>query len=315
MKNIVVVGSLSFDLVMRVPRRPQKGETIIGNDFQTFVGGKGNNQALAAARAGATVSMIGKVGSDSFGNQIHETLLEAGVDARFLFRDSTVSTGIADILVGADGDNSICIAPQANGRLHPDDIITAASVIKASGIMLLQLEIPINTVFFAAKLAKENGLNVILNPAPCPENGILSPELLALVDILTPNQSEAELLTGIAVTDLRSAMEAATKLQSLGIKQVIITMGELGALLVKENQVATMIPAFTVEAVDSTAAGDAFCGSLAAALAREADLEKAVVYGCAAGALATTKLGAEPSLPKQTDIEALVKSRLACLEN
>lgn len=311
MKRICVVGSLSYDLVMRVPRRPQKGETIIGTSFNTFVGGKGNNQALAAARCGAPVSFIGKVGKDSFGDQIEAKLKESGVDCRFLFRDPELGTGIADILVDADGDNSISIAPQANGRLTPEDIDNARDVIALSKFMLMQLEIPIETVIHAAKLAKKLKLTVVLNPAPAPANG-LPDELLAHVDIITPNQTEAELLTGIKVVDMISAIEAAKILQSKGLKQVIITMGEQGALLVDQNNVAHMTPAFEVNVQDTTAAGDAFCGSLLAAMARGESMENAQIYACAAGALATTKLGAEPSLPALEEIKELAKTHISC---
>ena len=312
MKRICVVGSLSYDLVMRVPRRPQKGETIIGTSFNTFVGGKGNNQALAAARCGAPVSFVGKVGKDSFGDQIEEKLKESGVDCRFLFRDPEVGTGIADILVDADGDNSISIAPQANARLTPQDIDNARDVIALSKFMLMQLEIPLETVIHAAKLAKKLKLTVVLNPAPAPTNGTLPDELLANVDLITPNQTEAELLTGVKVVDITSAIEAAKILQAKGLKQVIITMGEQGALLVDQNSSAQMTPAFEVAVQDTTAAGDAFCGSLLAAMARGETMENSIIYACAAGALATIKLGAEPSLPSIDEIKELAKSHIPC---
>lgn len=312
MKRICVVGSLSCDLVMCVPRRPQKGETIIGTSFNTFVGGKGNNQALAAARCGAPVSFVGKVGKDSFGDQIEAKLKESGVDSRFLFRDPEIGTGIADILVDADGDNSISIAPQANSRLTPADIDEAKDVIALSKFLLLQLEIPMETVIHAAKLAKKLKLTVVLNPAPAPADGSLPEELLANVDIFVPNQTEAELLTGIKVVDISSAIEAAKVLQRKGLKQVLITMGEQGALLVNEESVAQMIPAFEVDVKDTTAAGDAFCGSLLAFMARGESMSNAVIYACAAGALATTKLGAEPSLPTEEQVKELAKSHIPC---
>lgn len=309
MKRVCVVGSLSYDLVMQVPRRPQKGETIIGTAFNTFVGGKGNNQALAAARCGARVSFVGKVGKDSFGDQIQEKLNETGVDCRFLFRDPEVGTGIADILVDADGDNSISIAPQANGRLTPADIDAARDVIALSKYMLLQLEIPLATVIHACKLAKQLKLTVILNPAPAPEGG-LPDELLQNVDIIVPNQTEAELLTGIKVVDIGSAIEAGKALQARGLKQVIVTLGEMGSLLVDEHAVAHMTPAFEVTVKDTTAAGDAFCGSLLAALARGDSMTDAMIYASAAGGLATTKLGAEPSLPTWEEVQELAKSHI-----
>ncbi len=311
MSKIAVVGSLSYDLVMQVPRRPQVGETIIGTAFNTFVGGKGNNQALAAARSGADVVFVGKVGKDNFGDQIANKLTETGVNIEFLFRDNEVSTGIADILVDANGDNSISIAPQANARLSTADIDTAKSAIANCKLMLMQLEIPIATVQHAAKLGKELGLMVVLNPAPAPSEG-LPDELLKLVDLIIPNQTEAELLTGIKVVDILSAIDAAKALQNKGINKVIITMGEMGALLVCGDNTAHVCPAFEVEVKDTTAAGDAFCGALLAALAKGHELEMAMNYACAAGALATTKLGAEPSLPAASEVNKMVDERLTC---
>lgn len=311
MSKIAVVGSLSYDLVMQVPRRPQVGETIIGTAFNTFVGGKGNNQALAAARSGADVVFVGKVGQDNFGDQIASKLTETGVNIEYLFRDAEVSTGIADILIDANGDNSISIAPQANARLSAGDIDTAKPAIETCKLMLMQLEIPIPTVIHAAKLGKKLGLTVVLNPAPAPEAG-LPDELLQSIDMIIPNQTEAELLTGIKVADILSAIDAAKVLQKKGLKQVIITMGEMGALLVSGDRTAHVCPAFEVSVKDTTAAGDAFCGALLAAMAKGHDLEMAMNYACAAGALATTKLGAEPSLPQATEIDKLVDERLAC---
>lgn len=310
MKKISVVGSLSYDLVMQVPRRPQKGETIIGTAFNTFVGGKGNNQALAAARSGAKVFMIGRVGKDSFGDLVAAKQVENGIDTSHLYRDEEVSTGIADILVDADGSNSISIAPQANGRLCEADIDKAIPVLKESSFVLMQLEIPVQTVLHAAKVAKGLGLTVVLNPAPAPVDGKLPDELLANIDMIIPNQTEAELLTGIKVNDIPSGIEAAKSLQKRGLKQVIITMGELGALLVDEDKPAHMCPPFEVRVLDTTAAGDAFCGALLAAMAKGHDTETSMHYACAAGGLATTKLGAEPSLPNAAEIEKLVDKRL-----
>lgn len=312
LEKICIVGSLSCDFVMRVPRRPQKGETIIGSDFQTFVGGKGNNQALAAARAGGIVSMIGRVGRDHFGDMIEHKLKSNSVDCRYLFRDNEVSTGIADILVDADGDNSICIAPQANSKLSAENIVAAQEVIKESKFLLMQLEIPQETVLAAARIARDAGVMVILNPAPAPANGSIPEELLKNLDLIVPNQTEAQLLTGIPVVDLTSAIDAARALQAKGVKKVIITLGEMGALLLDEAKIPSVCPAFEVSVVDTTAAGDAFCGALVASLSRGESLEQAMVAGCSAGALATTVLGAEPSLPGRSEIENLANSRAGC---
>ena len=309
MKRVVVIGSLACDFVMRVPRRPEKGETVIGTSFDTFVGGKGSNQALACARAGAEVSMIGRVGADPFGDMLIDKLERAGVDCRFVVRDVEVGTGVAQILVDAEGDNCIAVASRANARLSPRDIEAAEPAIGRAGIALLQLETPLDTAVAAVRLAKASGARVVLNPAPAPADGALPPELYRHVDLLVPNQSEAELLTGRAAVDLGGALEAARILTARGAAAVIVTLGQLGALLVDEGGVATTVPAFEVEVRDTTAAGDAFCGVLVAALAGGKSLADAVVWGSAGGALACTRLGAEPSIPAKEDVERLVLSR------
>lgn len=309
MNRVAVIGSLNCDLVMRVPRRPRKGETVLGTSFDVFVGGKGNNQALAAARAGAAVTMVGRVGADHFGRMIEDKLAAAGVDRAFLIRDPEVSTGVADILVDADGDNSICVAPQANARLSPRDIEAAAPAIAAASVVLVQLEIPYDTVAAAVKLGKASGAVVVLNPAPAPPQGALPDEILAHVDILVPNQTEAALLTGLPDAGLAGAADAARLLQQLGPRQVIVTLGELGALCADERGTIARTPAFKVDVVDTTAAGDAFCGALVAALAAGKTLAEALVWGAAGGALACTLLGAEPSLARREEIEALVATR------
>lgn len=307
-ENVVVVGSLNLDMVVRVPRRPQKGETLRGTGFDTFAGGKGNNQALAAARAGAKVAMVGRVGQDMFGDTMLAMLARNGVDHTYVFRDPEAGTGIATIMVDAEGDNSIVLTPQANDRLSPLDVEQARPAIETAQVLLLQLEVPVENNIAAARLARMAGALVILNPAPAPESGSLPQELLQEVDLLIPNQTEAQLLTGISVTSEASARVATQALRSLGPDKVIITLGEQGALLVDGEQEPQLIPAFPVKAIDTTAAGDAFCGALAAKLARGASLAEAVRFGCAAGALAATRLGAEPSLPYEQEIVKLVSS-------
>jgi ribokinase len=306
-RRVVVVGSLSVDFVMRVPRRPQKGETIEGFDFNTFVGGKGNNQALAAAKAGAQVIMIGRVGADEHGERIALNLREHGVDTKHLLHDKETGTGIANIYVDPEGDNSIVIVTRANSKVCNEDLVSAAEAIAGAGVLLLQLEIPIPAVVAAAKAAKKAGLTVILNPAPAPPDGELPAELLKCVDIIVPNQTEAELLTSIKVTDAASAAAAAAKLKEMGAGNVIVTMGEAGAFLCDSKGTTEMLPSFAVKAVDTTAAGDAFCGALAAALAQDHQLPSAIRLGCAAGALACTKPGAAPSLPSQEEIRELMR--------
>lgn len=306
--HVVVVGSLSQDIVVSTPRLPVKGETIRGSNFGMFAGGKGNNQAMAAGRAGAAVTMIGRVGADAFGEMLMATLKKNNVDASHMVQDQEAGTGIAMITVDGDGDNSIIIAQRANLNLCDKDIEKADSVFADSKILLMQLEVPADADVFAAKLARKHGTFVALNPAPAPEDGKLPKELLENVDVIIPNQTEAELMTGVKVADEKSALAAAEELKKLGPKNVIITLGELGALLVEDGKAPLMVSSFEVKAIDTTAAGDAFCGALAAAFAAGETLANAVKFGCAAGALATTKMGAEPSLPPKDEIEKLVLS-------
>lgn len=304
--QVIVVGSLSQDIVVSTPRLPVKGETIRGSNFGMFAGGKGNNQAMAAGRAGAKVAMVGRVGADSFGDMLIQTLKKNNVDASHMVQDKEAGTGIAMITVDGDGDNSIIIAQRANLNLCDKDIEKAESVFSQSKILLMQLEVPTEADTFAAKLAHKHGTFVALNPAPAPVDGKLPKELLENVDVIIPNQTEAELMTGIKVVDEKSAQAAADELRKLGPKNIIITLGELGALLSEEGKEAVLIPSYKVNAIDTTAAGDAFCGAMAAAYAGGDSLVNAVKFGCAAGALATTKMGAEPSLPTKEEIEKLL---------
>ena len=230
--QVIVVGSLSQDIVVSTPRLPVKGETIRGSNFGMFAGGKGNNQAMAAGRAGAKVAMVGRVGSDSFGEMLIQTLKKNNVDASHMVQDKDAGTGIAMITVDGDGDNSIIIAQRANLNLCDKDIEKAESIMSQSKILLMQLEVPTEADAFAAKLARRHGTFVALNPAPAPVDGKLPKELLENVDAIIPNQTEAELMTGIKVLDEKSAMVAAEELRKLGPKNIIITLGELGALLV-----------------------------------------------------------------------------------
>jgi len=301
MADILVIGSLNADLVVRAPRFPAPGETIQGEDLATIPGGKGANQAVAAARLGAQVAMIGRVGSDAFGSMLIENLRQNRVDASRVLPDENAATGTAIIVVNADGQNSIVLSPGANGKITPADIKPAS--IPPATLLLLQFEIPLETVVYAARLAKEKGLRVLLNPAPArpvPE------ELLGLCDLLLPNETELALLTGEPVGDLASAEAAARRLVRRGARNVIVTLGENGALLVNEER-TKHIPSFKVAVVDTTAAGDAFVGGLAVGLLDGRTLEDAVQYGCACGALAVTKFGAQPSLPTSEDVAKLLK--------
>ncbi len=301
MCDIVVVGSLNADLVVQVPRFPAPGETIQGRDLATIPGGKGANQAVAAARQGADVAMVGRVGGDAFGGRLIENLKMYDVDTRHVRTDPNAATGTAVIVVDARGENSIVLSSGANGRVVPADVDAAAPQLAAAKILLLQFEIPPETVRHAAALAKRKGLQVILNPAPA---RAVTPELFALVDILVPNETELQLLSGQPVTDTASAGKAAGALLARGVKTVVVTLGEQGALLVSHKIVAH-VPGRRVEVVDTTAAGDSFIGGLAAALVRGRSLEEATAYANCAGALAVTKFGAQPSIPGADEVEAL----------
>ncbi len=302
--KVVVVGSFMMDLVIKAERRPQKGETLIGQQFGMFGGGKGNNQAIGAARLGGDVTMVGRLGMDSFGDKLMDALVEEGVEIRFIVRDAEVGTGVGSPVIDADGDNSIIIVPRANMRLSAADVDRAASAISDSDVLLLQLEVPIAASQRAAEIAKSSGTKVILNPAPARD---LPDSFLAQVDILTPNQVEAELLCGVEVSDSEGAERAARILLDRGVSAVILTLGEGGALLLKDG-LTTSIPAYRVNVVDTTAAGDAFCGALATTVARGEALEDAVVFANAAGALAVTVLGAAPSMPTVKQITEFLAS-------
>ncbi|MBU6453663.1 MAG: ribokinase [Cyanobacteria bacterium REEB67] len=311
--DVMVVGSLSMDLVLQVPRLPKIGETLAGKSFDTFVGGKGNNQALAAARAGASTAMLGKLGGDAYGEIVLASLKDNGVNCDNMLVDSTISTGIANIWVGPTGDNSIIIVANSNGRLSPQDIEAAATEISSAKTVLFQLEVPIETIIAAAAVAKRGNALVILNPAPAPPSGSLPEALLANIDLLVPNETEAELLTGISPVDEKSIEACALKLLAMGPKAVIITLGDRGAVYMSrsiEGTTKIQVPTYPVKVVDSTAAGDAFCGALASQLARGATIEEAMRYGCAAGALACTRAGAGPSLPMAADLEAMVSTKV-----
>lgn len=296
MANVVVVGSLNADLVVKSPRFPQPGETISGEDLQIIPGGKGANQAVAAARQGVKTSMIGRVGSDSFGPFLLENLKSNQVDTSHVLQTDS-ATGTAIIVVDANGQNSIVLSPGANGKVTPADVDSASFA--DFGLLLLQLEIPTPTVLRAAQRAHEHGLQVILNPAPAKP---LPHELLANVDILIPNESELSLLTGLPVNDVSSAEMAAKEILKQGVQTVIVTLGSKGALLVTASQV-THVNTYKVDVIDTTAAGDAFIGGFASAMLSGKSLEDSVRYGCACGALATTKFGAQPSLPTKTEVE------------
>ncbi|MBX9670063.1 MAG: ribokinase [Candidatus Obscuribacterales bacterium] len=308
MSDVVVIGSLSLDMVFCVPYRPARGETIKATSYETFVGGKGNNQALAAAKAGAKTAMIGRVGNDQHADVIVKTLESAGVDASLVSRDPEVGTGLANIYIDPNGDNSIVIATRSNERLSTENIDHARSIIENSKIVVLQLEVPLDTVTYAAMAAKAAMKTVLLNPAPAPAEGKLPTALFKLVDILVPNESEATLMTGIEVSSKESALKAAAILQQAGACQVLITLGGNGVAGLDSSGNEVFVPAFKVEVKDTTAAGDAFVGALSARLSAGDKLEDALRYANAAGGLATTKMGAAASLPFREQIEELFQT-------
>jgi ribokinase len=303
--HVTVVGSLNMDLVIRASRIPHPGETVIGSEFHTVPGGKGANQAVAAARLGAEVSMVGRVGRDAFGEVLLENLVADGIDHASVTRDPDCATGIALIVVDDSGQNSIVVASGANRRLSPADVNVAEAAIAEADLLLMQLETPLDTVHQAARIARAHGVPVILNPAPaCP----LPASLLSLVAVLIPNESETALLTGMPVGNQAEAVAAAAALRGLGVGTVILTLGERGALLGTATG-ATHVPAFKVAPVDTTAAGDAFVAGFAVALAEGRTPVEAVRWGNAAGALATTEMGAQPSLPTRQAVERLLHRR------
>ncbi|MCP5096991.1 MAG: ribokinase [Chloroflexi bacterium] len=300
--KIIVVGSLNIDLVTRTAHLPQPGETIIGSDLQTIPGGKGANQAVAAARVGAEVAMIGRVGNDLFAEQLRVNLTANHVNTEYVMATESAS-GVALIVVDASGQNSIVVSPGANGLVTAVDIQNATPIIKSADLILLQLEIPLNAVQKAASIAHEHGVKVILNPAPAQP---LPPELLQLVDILIPNESETSLLTGLSVNTQTEVEIAACQLLKLGVETVVLTLGERGALLANATGM-NYISSFSVNSVvDTTAAGDSFVGGFAMALAEGKPLIDAVRWGNAAGAIAVTRVGAQPSLPTRAEVEKII---------
>jgi ribokinase len=304
MSKLVVIGSSNTDMILQVPRIPQPGETILGGRFQTAPGGKGANQAVAAARAGADVSLLACVGDDGFGREALAGFATDGIDCEHVAIDPTAPSGVAQIFVAADGENSIGVASGANAYLTPGHIERATSAIETANTILLQLEVPLETVMRAAEIGSAADRRVILNPAPAQE---LPMELYPLLSIISPNETEAQLLTGIAVKDESSAAAAAANLRDRGVDTVLITLGAAGCFLSTEA-FGKIVPAYAVDVVDTTAAGDVFNGNLAAALCRDLQLEDAVVYAQAAAALSVQCLGAQPSAPTRSAIEAFLSN-------
>ncbi len=292
-----------MDLVTSAPRIPLAGETLLGGDFNTYPGGKGANQAVAASRLGGRVTMVGCVGSDGFGGELLDNLAQSGVDTAYVRRSAVHATGIASIIVAASAENVIVVAPGANADLSLADIDAAAARIAAADILLVQLEIPLEVVAYAVHCAHAGGAATVLNPAPARE---LPADLFREIDYLVPNQKELGLLSGLPCETLAEVERACRQVRPAGPRTLVTTLGDQGAFQF-DGASGAHVPAYPVHPVDTTAAGDAFVAGLSVALAEGKSLEEAVRWGCAAGALAATRRGAQPSLPYRREVEELIE--------
>jgi len=304
--NLVVVGSSNTDMVVKVSHLPAPGETVLGGEFVTAGGGKGANQAVAAARLGAAVTFVARVGADALGSAALSAFGAEGIDTRYVSVDPGAPSGVALIFVDDEGENMIAVAPGANARLRAEDVVSAEAPLSAARVLVTQLEVPLEAVFAALRAARASGVTSLLNPAPAPAEGLPS-DLLALVDIINPNRTELSRLTGRAVASLADSEEAARALLDSGTRGVVVTLGAEGALVVDATGVEH-VSAYRVRAIDATGAGDAFTAGLAVATARGATLQAAARYANAVAALATTRLGAQPGMPTSADVERFLAS-------
>ncbi len=298
-RQILVVGSSNTDMVVQSARLPRPGETVLGGTFFMNPGGKGANQAVAVARLGGQVAFVAKVGNDIFGHQAVQLFEEEGIDTTHVFTDPSNPSGVALITVDSAGENCIVVASGANANLLPGDLSKTEQAIDDAQIVLMQLEVPMATVEHVSRIAQAKGKQVILNPAPAQT---LSKELLSHLDLITPNETEAEIITGITVTDRTSAEEAARRLSEMGPRDVIITLGSKGALVYSSGK-SSLVPAFEIEAVDTTAAGDVFNGALCVALSEGHTLEEAARFACKASALSVSRVGAQASVPYRNELD------------
>ncbi|KOG37649.1 ribokinase [Streptomyces decoyicus] len=301
MYDVLVVGSANADLTVRVERRPGAGETVTGTDLVESAGGKGANQAAAAARIGGRTALLARVGGDAYGELLLRAQHDAGTDVSPVIVDDAARTGTAMIIVDPDGDNSIVVSPGANAALTPQDVAAAKDTIAAAAVVSLQLEIPMESVRAAASAAEQAGTRVVLNPSPAPEAAALAPELLAVADPLVVNEHEARQLSGLVDG---TPAEWAQALRERGARSVVVTLGGDGALVLDASGAAD-VPGVRVKAVDTTGAGDAFTGALATRLARGDALPEAARFAVRVGAAAVTKPGAQPSYPTRAELEAL----------
>ena len=299
-KKIVVVGSTNMDMVVKTSHIPVPGETVLAGSFFMNPGGKGANQAVAVARLGGDAIFISKMGNDIFGKQSSQLLDEEGINTFYVVSDNDLPSGVALITVDQSGENSIVVASGANANLYPSDLENALDEIAKADIILMQLEIPIDTVFFVAEYAAKHGVKVILNPAPANE---LSAELLSHIAIITPNKTEAEMLSGIKVNNIETAKKAAKIIYGNGVNNVVVTMGSLGAVICQEGKIH-VVSAQKIEATDTTAAGDVFNGGLAVALSEGKELVDAVKFACEAAAISVTRMGAQSSIPYRNELIA-----------
>ena len=312
-QQVFILGSFVADVAFRMSRLPAWGETLMGDTFVLGPGGKGSNQAVAAAKAvggaGMSVKFLSKVGDDAFGQLARTTWAAAGVDAS-LVKNASVATGAAAILIdSAKGENAIIVVPGACFTLTPAEVDEAGEAIRSASVFLTQLELALDTVERGLQLAREAGVPTILNPAPAPEKP-LPDALLALSDYFIPNETEAALLTGLPVDTVEQAKVAAAALQARGARNVILTLGVRGALVVTEDGEATVVPSFNAgPVVETTGAGDAFCGGFATALAEGQSLLEAVRFGCATAGISVTRAGTAPSMPSRTEIDALIVAK------
>lgn len=299
-KKIIVVGSSNMDMVVKTDHIPVPGETVLSGSFFMNPGGKGANQAVAVARLGGEVVFLSKLGNDVFGKQFSQLFSDEGINTDFLLADDDLPSGVALITVDKAGENSIVVASGANAHLRSIDIREALQQIEDAGIVLMQLEIPMETVQFVTDFAYSKDIKVILNPAPAQP---LPASLLEKLYILTPNRNEASMLSGVEVTDIESATRAAQVICSMGVKIVVVTMGSLGAVLYCDDEV-TVVPTEKVDTVDTTAAGDVFNGALAVALSEGKTMKDAVAFACEAAAISVTRMGAQASIPYRNEFVA-----------
>lgn len=299
---IVVIGSSNTDMIVKAGHLPLPGETVLGGQFFTAQGGKGANQAVAAARLGGQVTFVAKVGEDQFGDAAIENYLKDGINTQYVTKSPDAASGVALILVDGKGENSIAVASGANAELSEKDIDEAGEIIRSAAIVLMQLESPMDTVLYAARMAYESGAKVILNPAPAAS---IPMELYRYLYAVTPNETESELLTGVKVTDENSALKASEVFIGRGVRRVVITMGSKGAF-VNDGDKSYMVSARKVKAVDTTAAGDTYNGAMCVALAEGKTLRESLEFATKASAIAVTRMGAQPSIPTREEVDSTI---------